>query len=385
MKNILILTSAIEQNDFNIFQEKALIKPNPSNQNFYNKLINCLALNNNVKVVSLRPFIKGMFKEKYLERCTKTIDKVDYVYACSKLGLKNKIFFEKKEIIECSNSLIEKFNGEDFIIILDCLRYNLVNSAIKISQKYKVQSIGVLTDNPYNLSYSSRRFSKKLINRASKLSAYLSLTNKLLEDFKIISKPSYVFEGLVEDIKADKNSDKNYFFFGGSLYERYGVKNLINAFSNNEVTNKLIVAGNGPLKKEIQESDSIKFLGQISKEQIYSYEQNCLANINPRPLIDRIDLSSIPSKLLDYLASGKPTISTKHPLLFETFKGEVFWIDNSSEKGIEEAINKFNNTPIEIKEKMSKEAKRKVIAKYGIINQNKNINYFIDSLIHSSK
>ena len=62
--NVLILTSAMTEKDFASYQNDAKIKPNPSNQNFYSKLIRCISTRNNVSVVSHRPLSKRMFKQK---------------------------------------------------------------------------------------------------------------------------------------------------------------------------------------------------------------------------------------------------------------------------------------------------------------------------------
>lgn len=62
--NVLVFTSSMPDSHFSTYQDEAVIKPNPSNQNFYSKLIKTLAINNNVSVVSHRPFTKGMFKHR---------------------------------------------------------------------------------------------------------------------------------------------------------------------------------------------------------------------------------------------------------------------------------------------------------------------------------
>ena len=61
--NVIVLTSSMADQDFNEFSRTARIKPNPSNQNFYNKLIKSLSFFNNVSVLSLRPLVKGMFDD----------------------------------------------------------------------------------------------------------------------------------------------------------------------------------------------------------------------------------------------------------------------------------------------------------------------------------
>ena len=78
--NVLVFTSAMTEKDFATFQSEAKIKPNPSNQNFYNKLIRTLALGNNVAVVSHRPLAKGMFKSNSLEEDESVEGNLTYYY-----------------------------------------------------------------------------------------------------------------------------------------------------------------------------------------------------------------------------------------------------------------------------------------------------------------
>ena len=85
--NIVVLTSSMADADFNEFAKSARIKPNPSNQNFYNKLIKALSFYNNVSVLSLRPFVKGMFDDDYLDSITFTKSRYEAVEGCDSLIL----------------------------------------------------------------------------------------------------------------------------------------------------------------------------------------------------------------------------------------------------------------------------------------------------------
>ena len=90
--NILLFTSAMIDKDFAEYQNEAKIKPNPSNQNFYSKLIKALALYNKVAVISLRPFVKGMFYKNSLPEEEKECGNVKFYYAKVDIRKKYKLF-----------------------------------------------------------------------------------------------------------------------------------------------------------------------------------------------------------------------------------------------------------------------------------------------------
>ena len=379
--NVLIFSSAMRELDFSIYQDEAKIKPNPSNQNFYYKLIKALAINNNVSVVSHRPLVKGMFRRGYLEGDTVTDGKIKFYYTNNRCDKSFKLFKEKKTIEKTARQAIDDFMSEDFIIVTDTLRLNLLKAAKKIAKKYDVKIIGMLTDNPYNLSSGSSFIKKYLVSQASNLDGYLSLTNGLIEVYNSQA-PSYVFEGLVsEESEGKKDPIFNYFYFGGSLYERYGVKTLVDAFHKSNVKNKLVLAGSGPLAEYIEqlaEDDyRILYLSQLSKEKNIAYMRNSIANINPRPLDPKMDNESVPSKLLEYLSIGTPVISTKYPKLYSTFKDDVTWIDGNSLEDMKFALEHYEVANQEEYLKKAATARRKVFEFYGLNIQAESIDHFL--------
>lgn len=385
MKNILLLSSVMIESEFVTYQSEASYKPNPSNQNFYARLLKAFCLHHNVSVVSHRPFNKKMFNENYLVSRTSTDGKNHFYYTYISSSKGYKLFREQKCIGEAIRQAVIDFHSHEFVIVVDVLRYGLLKAALEAKIKYGVKVVGMLTDNPANISDVKRSYVRRIISNASKLDGYLSLTDGLVKVFNKKNKPSYVFEGLVDEQIAGKEDPiDNYYFFAGSLYERYGVKNLIDAFKESPLVDKLLIAGNGPLHRnlfELEKKDSrILYLSQLPKEKIYSYEKRAIANINPRPLNSKLDNESVPSKLIEYLASGRPTISTKHPKLYEMFRNEVFWIEDSSKDGIKKALEDFSNTNYTKLRKMASTALVKVYELYGVNVQGLAIAHFIDSL-----
>jgi len=387
--NILVFTSSMPDYMFSSYQDEAIIKPNPSNQNFYSKLIRSLSLLNNVSVVSHRPFVKGMFKNTNVLGSDFAIEENVKYYFTNVRGDKiYKLIEECKNIIKAAESAIEDFVSDDFIIITDTLRPNLLKAAKIVAKRHNVKVIGVLTDNPTNLS-SGRPLIKKFIKKqAALLDAYLALTEGLAHTFNP-NIPSYVFEGLVaEENEGKKDPIFNYFFFGGSLYERYGVKTMVDAFHKTNITSKLVIAGSGPLDKYIEkmaeEDYRILYLSQLNKERLIAYLRNSIANINPRPLNPELDKESVPSKLLEYLSIGTPVISTKYPKFYSLFKDDVSWIEGNDFESMKLAFESYNVNKQEEYLKKAATARRKVFEFYGLKVQSESITHFLAQINSSN-
>lgn len=386
--NVLVFSSAMKQSDFAKYQQDAKIKPNPSNQNFYYKLIKALSINNNVSVVSHRPLVKGMFKKNDFEDETVMDGNIKFYYTANKPTKVYKVLKEKSSIEKSAKQAIEDFLSNDFIIVTDTLRLNLLKAAKKIAKQYNVKIVGMLTDNPMNISGGYNFVKVRQKREASTLDGYLSLTQGLVDTFNP-NVPSYVFEGLVmEEDEGKKDPIFNYFYFGGSLYERYGVKTLVDAFKKSNVKAKLVIAGSGPLDKYIEQAAEddyrILYLSQLSKEKNIAYMRNSIANINPRPLDPQIDNESVPSKLLEYLSIGTPVISTKYPKLYSTFKDDVSWVDGTGAEAMKIALESYDISNQENYIKKAATARRKVFEFYGIDVQSESINHFLAEINSSN-
>lgn len=380
--NVLVFSSSMPDSQFSSYQDEAIIKPNPSNQNFYSRLIKTLAINNNVAVVSHRPLIKGMFRrKKSLESDITMCGNVKYYLTNVRSDKIYKILDEEKAIVKTAKAAIDDFVSNDFVIVTDTLRLNLLRAAKKIAKKYKVQIVGMLTDNPMNLSNGNTFVKQYLIKLGSSLDGYLALTDGLVSAYNK-HLLSYVFEGLVtEENEGKKDPIFNYFYFGGALYERYGVKTMVEAFHKSSLKNKLVIAGSGPLEKWIEEMAEkdyrILYLSQLNKDKNIGYLRNSIANINPRPLDPDLDKESVPSKLLEYLSIGTPVISTKYPKLYGLFKDDVTWIDGNDVESMRMAFDSYNVNNQENYLKKAATARRKVFEFYGLNVQAESIDHFL--------
>ena len=77
---IIYFTTAQEEKDYRSFMNQWKIALNPSNQNFHNKLIRALAIENQVDVISIRPFSRKNMKVKKLPSVEKKEGNITWHY-----------------------------------------------------------------------------------------------------------------------------------------------------------------------------------------------------------------------------------------------------------------------------------------------------------------
>ena len=353
---IIYLTNAQNADDFKEYLRRWKVSPNLSNQNFHNKLIRALSTKHDVLVISVRSLNKNFDVDK-LPREEKKESNISWQYIEASSSLIKKVLYTHKNIMK---ELKDKVSKDD-VIIVDTLSRTLLLEALRIKNKFGIRAFGVCTDNPYNISYVKKSYGDKQIKRAQKLDGYISLTEKIDELFNKERKKSILIDGITEQNKPDvfdKRIENDYLFFGGSLMRKYGVYNLIDAFNNlNYKDLKLVLCGHheeSDLKEIVEKNKNIIYLGAQNYDQVRNLESHALVCINPRPKMDEIDLYSIPSKTLEYLASGSLTITTTNILLKERYNDAIIWADSGESKDLVSAILKALN--------MSKEERNKKIS-----------------------
>ena len=149
-----------------------------------------------------------------------------------------------------------------------------------------------------------------------KIDGYVLLTEFMKEKIHT-DKPFCVIEGIYNNNEDRKiyinNSDKKTIFYSGMLYVKYGVKNLIDAFTQIHDKNyRLQICGCGELEdyiKHIALTDNrIEFLGLIPREETLKLQSEADLLVNPRQPVEEFTKYSFPSKNIEYLVSGTPVL-----------------------------------------------------------------------------
>ena len=366
---IIYITTSLEATDYIEFDKLWTVSLNPSNQNFHNKMIRSFALKNEVEVISIRPFSKAKCNIRVLKSETKKVDNITYHY----LKINRHKFFRISLLKRQVKNLIPSIKSDDCVIVTDTINPKCVAITNYIQRKFKIPAIGICTDSPSNITGTTKSYTMYLLNCCYKLDGFITLTEGLNLLFNANNKKHLTIEGVVEskEFKNTSSVEGKYLFFGGALLPRYGVYNLIDAFKS--IENKdvsLLICGHHANDKKLQEAIGddfrIKYLGCLPVSEVLALESNAIANINPRPFTQDLDRLSIPSKTLEYLASGALTISVKNTELEKSFKSCAIWAKSGETKDLASAIKEALEMSPEERKKIAEIAKNTAISRYSL-------------------
>jgi glycosyltransferase involved in cell wall biosynthesis len=372
--NIIYLTTALKDEDYEAFLKMGLSVSNPSNQNFHSKFIKALQTKDNVVVLSLISFpTKGV----------RALNSDQFHYVDYPDDYFEKIFSRKSEVITIAESFATKFD----CLVYDPLNLSLAKAAPILAKKWNIPSIAILTDNPKNLSSASLYFSRNVFASVKKAAGVIALSDGLIKAFHAENKPSLTTEGIVEKMSRGEVSfpKGSYIFFAGSLMPRYGVQDLIEAYLKTKPDYELIIAGHqGKPLLQGENEPRIHYLGQLTKSENYLFEENAALLVNPRPYDDKLDKESIPSKVLEYLSSGAPVLSTRHSKLQELFPGDINWLTESGEGAFERFFESHLDQTKRFVNLRPNNSNERLFNLYGISKQGERIHLFLEDAISLS-
>jgi glycosyltransferase involved in cell wall biosynthesis len=144
--------------------------------------------------------------------------------------------------------------------------------------------------------------------------------------------------------KAPKQTSAFVFAFAGWLNEANGVRVLLSAFRLlREPDFHLRIAGTGPLQGVVEEASRqdarIQFLGMLDSAGVAGLYLTADVLLNVR-LTKGIDTRYFfPSKLIEFLASGVPTITTSVAHAKDEFDSLVYVLHDESARGLAELMS----------------------------------------------
>jgi len=244
---------------------------------------------------------------------------------------------------------------EEIVIIVYALHSPFLKACVNIKNNNpKVKILQVVPDLPRFMSGSKNpayRF-LKLIDSIiikyciKKVDGFVFLSEGMTKELKVGTRPWTIMEGIYRsEIAIDPTAkEKNKtILYVGNIDERYGIRNLIKAFSLiNDNDYRLWIRGNGKLKDYIikaTKSDSrIVYLEEMPRQDLLKYEKRATILINPVPSTEKFTKYFFPSKTLEYLASGTPCIMHRLSGIPSDYFNYVFVAESEDPVGLKEKI-----------------------------------------------
>lgn len=286
--------------------------------------LNLAGIKHLMRYISLRPYLKAWAQDNNKD------DKVIIAYALTNVFVR-------------SLKYIKKINPNivTIIIVPDLPQYmDTTNTNNSLYNALKTISI---SDISKNIKY---------------VDGLVLLTNHMKEKLNILQQKTVVIEGISSNIFDEiqaypPDSEIKTIVYTGSLHERYGVLNLLEAFSNISNSNyRLLLCGDGDSREKIIErtkyDNRITYCGLLKRESALMLQLNATVLINPRQNNEIFTRYSFPSKILEYLSSGRPVITYKLDGIPDEYDSYIYYV-----KGQE--ILDLTNMIIEVCEKSAEE------------------------------
>lgn len=324
------------------------------------------------------------YKKLFLPSCNWKYKDVE----CCEFGSINIPFFKQKQRENAIYKFLKKQkNGEDIFVFSPNLIF--LNALKRLKKKgFKVTML--ITDIPefYDLSTKKMSLVRRIIaKKSNKLlhiaDKYILLTEQMAQHLHI-DKPYLVIESIVnpgEAIKGKKIRNKT-ILYSGLLHERFGIKNLVDAFL--EIADpdyKLVLCGDGDYKESIEQiakqDDRIEYKGVLTREEVLKLQREATVLVNPRQNNDEFTKFSFPSKTVEYMLAERPVIMYKLDGIPDEYDEYLCYVEGKDLNSLKDKIVEVVNLSVEQQSKIGEKARDFVVKNKNRSIQAKKIINFI--------
>ena len=285
-----------------------------------------------------------------------------------------------------------KHNRKKSIIICDILNRSAVVGVIMAGRLMRFQVMAVVTDLPSSVVFPHEAKNGSILSKVlylwtnlyiNRFTAYILLTKQMNDVINKKNRPFIVMEGLVDIEMKDvehfpfTGKEKTLMYAGG-IYEKYGVRMLINAFRSIQDENyKLLIFGSGDMNEDMAyltaKDCRLIYKGIVPNTEIIEYEREVSLLVNPRPTHEDFVKYSFPSKNMEYMVSGAPVLTTKLPGMPEEYNEYVYLLEEENETAYAKKITEILSLSNEELQKKGEKAKQFVLREKNNVVQSKRI------------
>ena len=315
-------------------------------------------------------------------------------YNCSFINLTYfKRFFCEWSIRAQLKQIIKKIEKQEDIVILSySLMFPLLSPIVKIKKKYtdrKIKVVTIVPDMPEFIDHP--KYVGSLYRLSTYIDGFVLLTEQMAEKLNVKKRPYEVMEGPYRCNQTEKptplTNRQKAFFYSGTLDAWYGVIQLLEAFTQVRNTSyKLWICGSGTpqeiedINKYVRKDSRIEYLGILKRDEVVDLQKKASFLVNPRNCSREFTKYSFPSKTMEYLASGTPTLMFPLPGAPREYFDYVVLFDEKEPHTIKEIIEKVISSDYSIYEDLGRKAQRFIFDNKTSEKQTKKIIKVIESV-----
>ena len=219
----------------------------------------------------------------------------------------------------------------------------------------------------------------------SNIDKYILLTSEMAKKLNLLEDQYLVVEGIADEVEIYKNIDicnKRVIFYSGTLAKRYGVCDLVEAFlSLNDKNIELWICGDGDSREYIDNISKIdariNYLGQLPRDEVVKLQQQATILVNPRRPEGDYTKYSFPSKVMEYMCSGRPVVMHKLSGIPVEYYDHCYSPTHSSVSSLQECLSAILNLSDEELDATGKAARDFVLNNKSYFKQAEKIRKFI--------
>lgn len=268
-------------------------------------------------------------------------------------------------------------NNRTVLLYTQYLPY--MQAVSKVKKRFPdLKAAVIVTDLPNDLGLPSGRkgLLKKIeymrgdqsIALCREMDGFVLLTEPMAQAMGVENKPFEVIEGLIVERTCENivssEEQKPFVLYTGTLEPGLGIAEMLEAFLRMPEYD-LYICGQGSMQDEVRkvatEAENIHFLGFVPQEKALALQARASALINPRQPSGIFTKYSFPSKTLEYMRSGKPVLCCRLEGIPRDYDEYLCYIEENGAKGIEAAVRKLMQMPMEERNKLGERGRQYVL------------------------
>ena len=354
-----------------------------------------LAANAKERLSVVNTPLTGPYPLDYKRLVSKGYITIEYGVSVKSVGSFNLYGFQGSSISHrLLKAMRELFVGEADIIVYS-IQLPLLDAAVKYKKRHPDSRIILVVPDLYEDLGGSSKIKKAIKNflfgdyykLSQYVDAYVMLTPLMIERMPV-RKPFCVVEGIYNPTeKRQTNEEKEYFtiLYTGMLYEKFGVKNLVDVVHTLEQQDvRLKLCGSGELVEYINALNDprIEYLGIVPREKVLQIQSESSLLVNPRQPNGGFTRYSFPSKNIEYLASGTPTLIYELEGIPQEYYQYCYHLSEEANSvgDLKEMILSIYKTPHEERKALAKKAQEFIFTQKNAPAQCKKVIQMIDNL-----
>ena len=268
-------------------------------------------------------------------------------------------------------------NEEENYVIVYGPHTPFLKPVYDLHSKYRIKSCLIIPDLPEYMSSNQgkifrylKRIDSKLINKSlGVFDCFAPLSPWMKEKLPYGNKPWIQIEGVYDNTVSYqdvKQNDVRSILYTGKIDKRYGIKDLLDAFEMIKAPNyELWIRGNGDMepviKQRMLQDKRIKLIPSMAKEELVHLQKSARLLVNPLHGSEEFTRYFFPSKTLEYMGSGTPTLMCRLDCIPKEYDEFLFYFEDESISGMAKRIQEICEMPNEILNSLGARAKEFVI------------------------